>query len=183
MVRRIKITLVLAAAFMPQLIQPGTSWAKDSFLVAHPAVKPSAHLTLRGVPAELPKARRTITAADLLSIAKEKDPQSAVLAGTPKCDVHIYSLRYHSIGGSGERIIDSTAVMIPSGTDPVCSGRARPTVLLAHGTSVDRNYDLASLDGDINGQNEGLSGALFFAAQGMITIIPNYAGYAGSSSR
>jgi len=62
--------------------------------------------------------------------------------------------------------------MVPTGFDPKCTG-ARPIVLYAHGTSTDRAFHIASVQGSDN--SEGLFLAAFFAAQGYIVVAPNYA--------
>jgi hypothetical protein len=135
---------------------------------------------LRGLPSALPVKRQTVTPAALSALLSSSSPSLLQLAGTPKCIIDIYSLEYRTIGGHNEPTQDRTAVMIPSGAAPNCSG-PRPVVLIAHGTSVDKNYDVASLKGDINGENDGLISAAVFAAQGFIVVLPNYAGYAGST--
>lgn len=63
--------------------------------------------------------------------------------------------------------------MVPSGSGS-CSG-ARPVVLYAHGTSTERDYDIAQLDAANNA--EGVLLAAIFAAEGYIVIAPNYLGY------
>ncbi|MCU1251838.1 MAG: hypothetical protein JWQ49_4867 [Edaphobacter sp.] len=134
----------------------------------------------RGIPTGPPRERETLE-PDAFSAQLAKDaPGELALTGTPKCKVEIYSLGYHTIGGHGEPTTATTGVMIPSGSADGCRGPL-PVVLYAHGTSVDKNYDLANLNGDINQQNEGLDAAAFYAAQGFIVVVPNYAGYAGST--
>jgi alpha/beta superfamily hydrolase len=140
----------------------------------------SAALALRGIPTGKPAKRQTLTPEAFTALLDSAAPGLLRLAGAPKCTVDIYSLGYRTIGGRNEPTTAATAVMIPSGDAAACRG-PRPVVLIAHGTSVDKNYDLASMKGDINGQNEGLSSAAIFAAQGFIVVLPNYAGYAGST--
>ena len=65
--------------------------------------------------------------------------------------------------------------MVPSGSGAGCQG-PRPIVEYAHGTSPDKNYDIAQLSG-ANASSEGLVLAALFAAQGYIVVAPNYAGY------
>jgi pimeloyl-ACP methyl ester carboxylesterase len=139
----------------------------------------SSRLVPRGIPTGRPVSKQTLTPAAFTTLLQSASPSLLQLAGTPKCTVSIYSLGYHTIGGHGEPTTATTAVMVPSGHAAGCSG-PHPVVEIAHGTSVDRNYDLSSLTGDINGQNEGLSSAAIFAAQGYTTVIPNFAGYGGS---
>ncbi|MFC0401876.1 alpha/beta hydrolase family protein [Paraburkholderia rhizosphaerae] len=137
-------------------------------------------IPLRGLPTGRPVKKQTLTPAQFTTLLQQASPALLQLAGTPKCTVSIYSVGYNTIGGRHEPTTAATAVMVPSGSGAGCSD-THSVVLIAHGTSVDRNYDLSSLTGDINGQNEGLSSAAIFAAQGMTVVIPNYAGYAGSS--
>ncbi|MBK9573864.1 MAG: hypothetical protein IPO43_14595 [Rhodoferax sp.] len=71
--------------------------------------------------------------------------------------------------------------MVPTGTDPRCSG-ARPMVLYAHGTNPAKRYNLASLADDGNpAYGESLLLAAFYAARGYIVVAPNYAGYDSST--
>ncbi|WP_196493109.1 alpha/beta hydrolase family protein [Burkholderia territorii] len=44
-----------------------------------------------------------------------------------------------------------------------------------------RNFDMSRLAGDVNGSDDSLIAATFFASQGYVVIAPNYSGYAGSS--
>jgi dienelactone hydrolase len=99
-------------------------------------------------------------------------------AGTPTCDVNVYKVQYHTVGGQDEPTDASGALMVPSGTNDRCHG-ARPIVLYAHGTSTDRDFDLTNLDNQENA--EGLYLAAYFAAQGYLVVAPNYAGYDTSS--
>jgi pimeloyl-ACP methyl ester carboxylesterase len=50
-------------------------------------------------------------------------------------------------------------------------------LLYAHGTSLQKSYDMA----DIANNTEARLAAAVFAAQGFIVVAPNYAGYGGSS--
>jgi predicted esterase len=50
-------------------------------------------------------------------------------------------------------------------------------VLYAHGTSLQKSYDMA----DIANNTEARLAAAVFAAQGFIVVAPNYTGYSGSS--
>lgn len=98
----------------------------------------------------------------------------ADVAGRPRCTITTYSLRYATIGGSGEPTDASTALILPSGSDPICQG-PRPVLLYAHGTSIAKDHNMARLRG------EAKLVAALFTAQGYIVIAPNYAGYEGSS--
>lgn len=94
------------------------------------------------------------------------------LVYTPTCTVNVYHIEYTTVGGKGEATDGSGALMVPSGTDPSCQG-PRPIVLYAHGTSPDRNYNIAA----ISSNDEGLILAAVFAAKGYVVVAPNYAGY------
>lgn len=95
--------------------------------------------------------------------------------GTPTCAITTYTLKYHTIDSKGADTDASTAIMVPSGGDAACRG-GRPVLLYAHGTSVQKSYDMADLS-----SSEPRLVAAMFAAQGYIVVAPNYAGYAGSS--
>lgn len=113
--------------------------------------------------------------AVLNSTAQGKSLMQVV--GTPKCDFEVRYLEYRTIGGQGEATNATAAVMVPSGSDPACSG-PRPVVLYAHGTTPARNYNLAQwTDQTQPASGEGLLIATTFAAQGYIVVAPNYAGY------
>jgi predicted esterase len=66
--------------------------------------------------------------------------------------------------------------MVPSGGGASCSS-SRPVLLYAHGTSLQKSYDMA----DIANNPEARLAAAMFAAQGFIVVAPNYAGYSGSA--
>ncbi|NGZ86780.1 alpha/beta hydrolase family protein [Duganella aceris] len=95
--------------------------------------------------------------------------------GNPVCAITTYTLKYHTIDSAGADTDASTAIMVPSGGDAACQG-GRPVVLYAHGTSVQKSYDMADLS-----STEPRLVAAMFAARGYIVVAPNYAGYAGSS--
>jgi Prolyl oligopeptidase family len=131
-----------------------------------------------------PQLVATTSAADLLvQITTDASAQSfgaqvlaqvVALAGTPPCQVQVYHLEYNTLGGAGESTTASGALMEPSGTDASCQG-ARPILLYAHGTTTDRNFNIADLSNSANA--EGALLAMFFAARGYIVVAPNYAGY------
>ncbi|WP_374584543.1 alpha/beta hydrolase family protein [Pseudoduganella sp.] len=98
----------------------------------------------------------------------------AEVAGKPRCTITTYSLRYSTIGGGGEPTDASTALILPSGSDPLCQG-PRPVLLYAHGTATAKDHNMARLRG------EAKLVAALFTAQGYIVVAPNYAGYEGSS--
>jgi hypothetical protein len=93
------------------------------------------------------------------------------VSDTPLCDVLFYHIEYETVGGAGEATTASAVFMVPTGPGTNCTG-SRPFVLYAHGTTTDRDYNMADL------QNaETLSLAALFASQGYIVVAPNYAGY------
>ena len=104
------------------------------------------------------------------------------VAGAPTCGVEVQRIRYNTVGGRGESTTASAAVMVPTGTAVGCSG-ARPIVLYAHGTTTDRNYNIANLIASATpnaAYGEGLLIAAMYAAQGFIVVAPNYVGYDSS---
>jgi alpha-beta hydrolase superfamily lysophospholipase len=131
-----------------------------------------------------PTLLSTVSAADLLvqvtsgassqTFGTQALAQVLALSGVPTCDVHVFHIEYYTVGGANESTTASGALMVPSGADPSCQG-ARPIVLYAHGTSTERNFNIADLTNQQNA--EGILLAAFFAARGYIVIAPNYAGY------
>lgn len=102
------------------------------------------------------------------------------VAGAPTCGVDVQRIRYNTVGGSGESTTASAALMVPTGTAAACTG-ARPIVLYAHGTTADRNYNLASFAPTNAAYGEALLVAAMYAAQGFVVVAPNYAGYDSSA--
>lgn len=98
------------------------------------------------------------------------------ITGKPKCALSIYRIKYQTVGAANETTDGTAAVMVPSGTAPQCSG-PRPVLLYAHGTSVEKAFDMAAL----NTWNEARVVAAMFAAQGYLVVAPNYTGYGGSA--
>jgi hypothetical protein len=88
--------------------------------------------------------------------------------------VDVHQIQYNTVGGAGEATTASGALMVPSGGAASCQG-PRPILLYAHGTTTDRNFNIADLTNSENG--EGLIIATIFAAHGYIVVAPNYAGY------
>jgi dienelactone hydrolase len=131
-----------------------------------------------------PTLLSTVSAADLLAqvttgassqtFGPQALAQVLALSGVPTCDVHVFHIEYNTVGGAKESTTASGALMVPSGADPSCQG-ARPIVLYAHGTSTERNFNIADLTNQQNA--EGILLAAFFAARGYIVVAPNYAGY------
>jgi acetyl esterase/lipase len=111
--------------------------------------------------------------AAMLEAAK---PGTTQVTGTPKCAITNYYMKYGTVGGKGEATDATGAIMVPSGSDPACSG-ARPVLLYAHGTTVEKKFNMAN----IRDNSEASLVAAMFAAQGFIVVAPNYAGYDVSS--
>lgn len=97
------------------------------------------------------------------------------VAGVPKCTVSFNYFQYGTVGGVGEATTASGGIMVPSGSDPACQG-PRPVLLYAHGTTLDKNKNMASPQ-----DGEAALIAALYAAQGYIVVAPNYAGYEAST--
>jgi hypothetical protein len=122
----------------------------------------------------------SLTAADLTTqLTNSAFAPLLPLTGTPACGVDFYYLKYWTVGGSNETAQVSGALMMPTGDAPQCSG-ARPIVLYAHGTQVDKAMNIADPTNPNN--QEGVLIAATFAAQGYIVVAPNYVGYDVSSN-
>jgi acetyl esterase/lipase len=100
---------------------------------------------------------------------------TTAITGEPKCAITTYSVRYNTVGAVAEPTTASAAIMVPSGAATECAG-ARPVLLYAHATTVEKTYAMT----DLAGNTEARLVAAMFAAQGFIVVAPNYAGYAGS---
>lgn len=99
-------------------------------------------------------------------------PGITQVTGVPKCAISVYYMKYGTIGSAGETTDATGAIMVPSGADPACSA-PHPVVLYAHGTSYDKNFNMAQIDKN----GEASLVAAMYAAQGFIVVAPNYAGY------
>ena len=130
---------------------------------------PPARGTLLQTPPDL---LSTLTVSALLTELELPINQLLLsVSSAPLCDVLFYHIEYATVGGAGESTTASAVFMVPTGSGANCTG-SRPTVLYAHGTTTDRDYNMADL------QNaETLSLAALFASQGYIVVAPNYAGY------
>jgi alpha/beta superfamily hydrolase len=106
------------------------------------------------------------------------------IAGTPRCGVNFHYIKYGTVGGNSAapEVTNATgALMVPTGTDPACTG-ARPVVLYAHGTTTSKSFNLANvIDQTNDAYSESILVAAMFAAQGFIVVAPNYAGYDAST--
>jgi hypothetical protein len=118
----------------------------------------------------------TVQPAALAVLVESAQSGTTAVSGPPQCAVSVYRVHYNTVGGAREATDASAAVMVPSGTGASC-GNSRPVLLYAHGTSLQKSYDMA----DIAGNAEARLVAATFAAQGFIVVAPNYAGYGGSA--
>jgi predicted esterase len=80
-------------------------------------------------------------------------------------------MEYNTVGGANEATNATGGLMVPTGTDPACTG-ARPVLLYGHGTTVEKGFNMASP----SNSEAGLVAAMY-AAQGWVVVAPNYAGY------
>ena len=124
-----------------------------------------------------PQLLSTVTTSALLAElnAAAANQQVLALGGPPVCDILMYHIEYETVGGAGEPTTASAALMVPTGFGSSCTG-SRPIVEYAHGTSTDRNFNMANMQ-----NSETLVLAAIFATQGYIVVAPNYAGYDTSS--
>ena len=130
---------------------------------------PPARGTLLQTPPEL---LSTLTISALLTEAELPVNQLLLsVSSAPLCDIVFYHIEYATVGGVGEATTASAVLMIPTGSGANCSGD-RPIVLYAHGTTTDRDFNMADLQ---NAETVAL--AALFASQGYIVVAPNYAGY------
>lgn len=118
----------------------------------------------------------TVQPAAMTAFLETAQPGTTAISGPPQCAVSIYRIHYNTIGGAGEATDASAAVMVPSGAGASCAN-SRPVLLYAHGTSLQKSYDMA----DIANNTESRLAAAVYAAQGFIVVAPNYTGYGGSS--
>ncbi|MFY7962351.1 MAG: alpha/beta hydrolase [Elsteraceae bacterium] len=100
------------------------------------------------------------------------------LAGSARCAVESQRILYRTIGGAGEPVTASAAVLVPRGQGAACEG-PRPLVMYARGTSFRRDADISLLEVS---EPDAVVAAAFFAAQGYVVVAPNYVGYAGSTA-
>jgi hypothetical protein len=140
-----------------------------------------ATATSRGTLVESPPLRIASLSADALkaelTAAGTSGQQLLLVAGNPACGVDFHYYHYWTVDPSGAAIRNSGALMIPTGTG-TCTG-ARPVVLYAHGTQVDKTMNIADPTDPAN--SEGALIATMFAAQGYIVVAPNYTGYDDST--
>lgn len=97
--------------------------------------------------------------------------------GTVPCGIDVQYIKYGTVGAKGEVTTASAALIVPTGSNAACSG-PRPIVLHAHGTAVEKRYNLAEFTDETNpAYKEAQVLAALYAANGFIVVAPNYAGY------
>ncbi len=129
-----------------------------------------------------PPRTASLTATAFTSALESSQTGKTLLrfVGAPVCGVDLNYIQYATVGGAGEATTASGVLMVPTGSNPRCTG-ARPIVLYAHGTAVTKAYNLANFTDTTNeAYSASLSIAAQFAAQGYIVVAPNYAGYDSS---
>jgi pimeloyl-ACP methyl ester carboxylesterase len=128
-----------------------------------------------------PALLASYSTTDLLGLlgADPLGQELLTLTYSPVCTINVFRLQYETVGAQSEPTTTTGALMVPSGSGSSCQG-PRPIVEYAHGTSPDKNYDIAQLSGS-NASSEGLILAALFAAEGYIVVAPNYAGYGTST--
>ena len=144
----------------------------DNDMPAAPANPPA-----RGTLIESPPARTASLTPATIAAALTNQPGADLLLDlivAPKCGIDIYHVEYNTVDPAGTATTASAAMMIPTGSDPVCQG-PRPIVLYAHGTAAQKSLNLADITNEDN--LEGLLAATMFTTQGYILIAPNYTGY------
>jgi hypothetical protein len=143
----------------------------DDMPPAEPATPP-----VRGSLIEAPARTASLAPDDIAGALTSAEGGQLLLEliAAPKCGIDIYQVRYNTVDPAGDATTASAAMMIPTGTDPVCQG-SRPIVLYAHGTAAQRSLNLADISNEDN--LEGLLAATMFTTQGYILIAPNYTGY------
>ena len=123
------------------------------------------------------KTMVALPASELRSWLSQFPSDQQALIGQPACGVRVAKFEYETVGGENELTNASGALMVPYGPSHRCHG-ARPIVLYAHGTAIDRAADLSAITDSKNSAHRlARRLALLFAAQGYIVIAPNYAGY------
>lgn len=130
------------------------------------------------------------------SLSASASGQSVLsLATTPTCDVAVHKLEYTTVDGGGNEANASAAIMVPTASSnptaqaATCVGQ-RPIVLYAHGTTVEKDFNIANVvdaSGGVTGEVNAGSGqatllAALFAAQGYVVIAPNFVGYDSSTT-
>jgi hypothetical protein len=168
---RVPVSISIAACLL-MLAACGGSSDDDDMPEPAPAAPP-----VRGSLIVSPPARTaSLAPADIAAALSAQDGADLLLdlIVAPKCGIDIHYLQYNTVDPAGAATTASAAMMIPTGTDPVCQG-PRPIVLYGHGTAVQRSLNLANITVEDN--LEGLFVATVFTTQGYILVAPNYTGF------
>lgn len=138
---------------------------------------PPTPAPVRGSLIQSPPARTaSLTPVELLATLTGSSISQQILQfiAVSGCGVDIYHLEYNTVDAVGQPTTASGAMMLPTGSGTACQG-PRPIVVYAHGTQVEKSFNIADL---ADGNNvEGLLIAVLFASQGYIVVAPNYAGF------
>lgn len=170
------LVLLGSAAMLAACGNSGDDDDRDTPPAQTPPPPPTAGTLLESPPPRL----LSLSIDQLLSVANASSTAQRILdlIVDPECGVDVHQIRYNTLDPASQPTTASGALMIPTGSNAACQG-ARPILLYAHGTSAEKNYNIADLT---NAENaEGLLIAAAFAAQGYIVVAPNYAGYDTSS--
>jgi hypothetical protein len=167
--RPLTLTVLLSALLLAACGGDGDESAQAS---DPPAGPPARGALVAGSPSK----RASFSPQQLIALVASggANPVAAALSLAPKCSIDVYDLKYGTVGARAEGVTASGALMVPTGSDPVCQG-ARPVLLYAHGTTTDRAASMADLSDSDN--NEGVLMAAVFAGNGYIVVAPDYAGY------
>jgi alpha/beta superfamily hydrolase len=140
-----------------------------------PAPPPQVSSTRGQLITDPPSRLSSTSASDLLATLSSSAPGQVVLQFglAPTCSVDTYYLEYKTVGARGEDTTASAALMIPTGSDPICQA-PHPIVIYAHGKQVNKAFNMADLSDE---KWESLALAAICAARGYIMVAPNYAGY------
>jgi acetyl esterase/lipase len=149
--------------------------AAAALLVACGGGGDDSSFDLSGAPGSLIAEPTTLTTLTPAAFQQAAPASLFLVAGTPRCTITFNYFQYGTTGGAGEKTTASGGIMVPSGADPACQG-PRPVLLYAHGTSLDKNKNMASPQ-----DGEAALVAAVYAAQGYIVVAPNYAGYEAST--
>src|SRR5688500_3699911 len=101
----------------------------------------------RGDLIEDPPARiASYSPQELLSLASSNLLQQVIADAilSPECSIDVHQLKYQSVDAAGNLTPVSGTLMVPNGSGAPCRGE-RPILLYAHGTSTDKNYNIANL--------------------------------------
>jgi len=118
----------------------------------------------------------SVTPAQLIALVATQagGPELLERIAAPACGIDAHHLQYNTVDPAGQPTTASGGMFVPTGSDPKCQG-PRPILVYAHGTQVEKAFNIANLQDEDNA--EGMLMALAFAGQGYIVVAPNYAGF------